>query len=40
MQLLQGEQSPRRADEELGLAVGHVVLEAVALDELPHSVLV
>lgn len=40
VQLLQGEQGPWRADEEFGLAIGHVVLEAVDLNELLHSVLV
>lgn len=38
--LLQAEERARRADEHLGFAVGHVVVEARALQELPHRVFV
>lgn len=40
MQLLQGEQSSRRADENLGLAISDIVLKSMALYELLHSVFV
>lgn len=40
VQFLQGEESSRRADEDLGLAVSDVVLKAVTLDELLHSIFV
>lgn len=40
MQLLQGEQGSRRADENLGLAVSNVMLKSMTLYELLHSVFV
>lgn len=40
MQLLQGEQSSRRADENLGLAISNVVLKSMTLYELLHSIFV
>lgn len=38
--LLQAEQGARRADEDLGLAVGHVVVKSTALQEPLHRVLI
>lgn len=38
--LLQAEQGARRADEDLGLSVGHVVVESTALQEPLDRVLV
>lgn len=38
--LLQAEQGARRADEDLGLAVGHVVVESAALQEPLDCVLI
>lgn len=38
--LLQAEQGVRRADEDLGLAVGHVVVNSTALQEPLHRVLI
>lgn len=38
--LLQAEEGARRADEDLGLAVGRVAVEAAALHEPAHRLLV
>lgn len=38
--LLQAEQGARRADKDLGLAVGHIVVESTALHEPLHRVLI
>lgn len=38
--LLQAEQGARRADEDLGLAVGHIVVKSTALQEPLHRVLI
>lgn len=38
--LLQAEEGARRADEDLGLAVGHIVVKATALQEPGHRVLI
>ena len=38
--LLKAEEGARRADEHLGLAVGHVVLEAAALHQPLHCLFV
>ncbi len=35
--LLQGEKSPRRSDEQLGVSVRHVVLETVLSDDGLHG---
>lgn len=40
VELLQGEQRSRRADEDFGLPIGNVVLKSMTLNELLHSILV
>lgn len=38
--LLQAEEGTRHSDEDLGLAVGHVVVESTPLQEPLHGILV